>query len=81
MQSYESGESRILLDTCNHYRTRFWRNARISAGRKRAANQTLNTLADVVTVLYELNKKQELHFDIDITHERYDDGNFTTLLH
>ena len=31
-------------------------------------------------VLYELNKKQELHFDIDITHERCDDGNFTASL-
>ena len=34
----------------------------------------------LVTVLYELNKKQELHFDIDITHERCDDGNFTASL-
>ena len=34
----------------------------------------------MVAVLYELNKKKELHFDIDITHEHCDDGNFTASL-
>lgn len=38
VQSYESGESRILLDTVTTI-ARFRRNACISAGRKRAANQ------------------------------------------
>ena len=79
MQSYESGESRILLDTVPTIAHALGVTPAYLLGVSEPQIK-LNTLADVVTVLYELNKKQELHFDIDITHERCDDGNFTASL-
>ena len=79
MQSYESGESRILLDTVTTIAHALGVTPAYLLGVSEPQIK-LNTLADVVTVLYELNKKQELHFDIDITHERCDDGNFTASL-
>ena len=79
LQSYESGESRILLDTVTTIAHALGVTPAYLLGVSEPQIK-LNTLADVVTVLYELNKKQELHFDIDITHERCDDGNFTASL-
>ena len=79
VQSYESGESRILLDTVTTIAHALGVTPAYLLGVSEPQIK-LNTLADVVTVLYELNKKQELHFDIDITHERCDDGNFTASL-
>lgn len=79
VQSYESGESRILLDTVATIAHALGVTPAYLLGVSEPQIK-LNTLADVVTVLYELNKKQELHFDIDITHERCDDGNFTASL-
>ena len=79
VQSYESGESRILLDTVTTIAYALGVTPAYLLGVSEPQIK-LNTLADVVTVLYELNKKQELHFDIDITHERCDDGNFTASL-
>ena len=34
----------------------------------------------LTALVYELNKKKELHFDVDIKHEQNDDGNFTASL-
>ena len=79
VQSYESGESRILLDTVTTIAHALGVTPAYLLGVSEPQIK-LNTLADVVTVLYELNKKQELHFDFDITHERCDDGNFTASL-
>ena len=77
--SYESGESRILLDTVTTIAHALGVTPTYLLGVSEPQIK-LNTLADVVAVLYELNKKKELHFDIDITHEHCDDGNFTASL-
>ena len=79
VQSYESGESRILLDTVPTIAHALGVTPAYLLGISEPQIK-LNTLADVVVVLYELNKKKELHFDIDITHEHCDDGNFTASL-
>ena len=79
VQSYESGESRILLDTVTTIAHALGVTPTYLLGVSEPQIK-LNTLADVVAVLYELNKKKELHFDIDITHEHCDDGNFTASL-
>ena len=79
LRPVQSGESRILLDTVTTIAHALGVTPAYLLGVSEPRIK-LNTLADVVTVLYELNKKQELHFDIDITHERCDNGNFTASL-
>lgn len=75
IQSYESGESRIFLDNITKISHVLGVTPSYLLGIEEPKCQ-INTLADVLAFLYELNKKKELHFDIDIQHEHCDDGNY-----
>lgn len=79
VQSYESGESRIFFDTVCSIANFLGVTSSYLLGFEEPQMQ-LNSLSDVIAVLYELNKKKELHFDVDIKHEQNDDGNFTASL-
>ncbi len=79
VQSYESGESRIFFDTICSIANFLGVTPSYLLGFVEPQLQ-LNSLSDVIAMLYELNKKKELHFDVKITHERCDDGNFSASL-
>lgn len=79
VQSYESGESRIFFDTICSIANFLGVTPAYLLGFVEPQLQ-LNSLSDVIAMLYELNKKKELHFDVKITHERCDDGNFSASL-
>lgn len=74
IQSYESGESRIFISTIDEISHALGVKPSYLLGIEEPKIQ-INSLADVLAFLYELNKKNELHFDIEMHHEHCDDGN------
>lgn len=75
IQSYESGESRIFINTIDDISHALGVKPSYLLGIEEPKCQ-INTLADVLAFFYELNKKNELHFDIEMQHEQCDDGNY-----
>ena len=66
VQSYESGESRIFFDTICSIANFLGVTPSYLLGFVKSPRLQLNSLSDVIAMLYELNKKNELHFDVKI---------------